>query len=307
MDFVKARNIAVLLGGTSREREISIRSGKRVAESLRQLGYTVFEIDPKERDLIQALRENEADVAFIMLHGKPGEDGTVQEVLEKHRIPYTGSDSRASAICIDKVKAKVELLRAKLPTPGYFVLDGESPKIPPALQFPLIVKPLDEGSSFGVQIAENDQELSRIAHETIQQFGNGFVEQYIDGKEITIGILGTGEKSIALPILELRPKSGFYDFKAKYTEGMTEFILPAELSKELYQRSQDIALAAYRLVGCRGFGRVDMMVAEDGTPYITEINTIPGMTDLSDLPAEAACAGISFDELVLKILQSAWE
>lgn len=311
LDDLHKKRIALLLGGTSREAEISLRSGKRVGASLRNQGFRVTDINPAEyvsdTMLVDALKRTQTDVAFIILHGKPGEDGTVQALLEKNNIPFTGSRARESAICIDKVATKRELEKVGLPTPLYFSLDGKDPRMPANMQFPVIIKPLDEGSSFGISIVENAENLKSVARQTLKNFGNGFVEQYIYGKEVTVGILGTGDSAIALPVLELCPKHRFYDYEAKYTKGLTEFVLPAELPPDVYRKTQEVALKAYRVMGCRGFGRVDFIVAKDGTPYITEINTIPGMTDLSDLPAESAHAGISFDELVLRVLKSAWE
>ncbi len=299
------------MGGRSGEREVSLKSGKRVLDSLKSQGFKVISLDADDK-LIENLKKNKIDIAYIMLHGKFGEDGTVQGLLEHLRIPYTGSKILASALAMNKVASKRIFQAMGIPTPQYLSIDGnrsitdQCEKIRRIFPFPLVVKPTSEGSSLGVSIVKEDEDLEKVVSETVEKFKDVFIEEYIKGKEVTVGILGRGEDLAALPVLELKPKAEFYDYKAKYSKGGTEFILPARLPKNLYKHTQEVALRAHRSVGCYGVSRVDIIVSGNHTPYVHEVNTIPGMTDASDLPAEAQCAGISFDELVVKILESAY-
>jgi len=298
------------MGGRSGERDVSLRSGKNVLNSLRSQGFKAISLDADEK-LIDNLKKNKIDIAYIMLHGKFGEDGTVQGLLEHFGIPYTGSKILASALAMNKVASKRIFLATGIPTPPYLPIDPDTDvkkqceKIKRIFPFPLVVKPISEGSSLGVSIVREEEKLEKVLSETVEKFKDVFIEEYIKGKEVTVGILGTGDDLTALPILELKPKAEFYDYKAKYTAGGTDFILPAKLPKDLYKHTQEIALRAHRALFCYGVSRVDIIIGRDHTPYVHEVNTIPGMTDRSDLPAEAQCAGISFDELVLKILESA--
>lgn len=307
--FEKKR-IGVLMGGTSREREISLRSGKNVLEALIRQGYDAISIDPA-RELAPQLKEQNIEVAFLALHGTPGEDGSIQGFLETLNIPYTGSKVLASALAIDKVAAKKMFIVDNVPTPPYIeILEGDdlghkAQVISRKLGMPVVVKPNKEGSSFGITIVRDKKELAKVLERTRAEFKNIFAEKFVKGQEVTVGILGNSTETEALPILELRPKAEFYDFNAKYTKGATEFILPAELTRKVYEKTQSVALAAHRSLGCAGVSRVDIIVDDKGRPWVHEINTIPGMTELSDLPAEALASGISFDQLVLKILASA--
>ena len=287
--------IGVLYGGWSSEREVSIRSGKKVASALKHRGYEVIEIDVN-RNIAFGLSREKIDIAYVMLHGKPGEDGTIQGLLETLGIPYTGSDVLASSLAINKVIAKKVFQFSGIPTPQfkYPIRDDEIP-----FEFPYLIKPVSEGSSVGISIVrENAQHEKSIS--IANEYGDCFAEKYINGKEITIGILG----DLALPILELIPKKEFYDYEAKYTKGMTEFIIPARLSEDISKMSKNLALKAHRALGCRDFSRVDFVVG-DNNAYVLEVNTIPGMTDLSDVPAEAKAMGIEYDELVERILKLA--
>ncbi len=308
MSKIKLKNfkVAVLCGGRSGEREVSLRSGKNVFESLKKQKFNVVQLDT-DGDLIAKLKKNKVDVVFIALHGKFGEDGTVQGLLEMAQMPYTGSGVLASALAMNKVASKRVFQAVGVPTPKFIEVDSysdfkkEAERINRVFPYPMVVKPTSEGSSLGVTIVRKDDDLGKILEETVKKFGDAFIEEYIKGKEVTIGIL----QEEALPILELAPKSEFYDYRAKYSEGGTEFILPARLSPPLYKRAQETALLAHRALGCKGVSRVDIIVGPDHVPYVHDVNTIPGMTDRSDLPAEALHAGISFDDLVLKILESA--
>lgn len=296
------------MGGKSREREISLRSGRKVYDSLKKQGYNVIQIDP-DTDLIAKLKKNKIEVAFNALHGRFGEDGCVQGLLEMAGIPYTGSGVLASALGMNKVAAKRIFQARGIPTPNFFEIsdfsniEKEAQRISRIFPYPLVVKPVSEGSSLGVTVVKEGDNLAGILKAAVDEYKDVFIEEFIKGKEVTVGIL----EDEALPILELKPKAEFYDYKAKYTSGGTEFILPARLSKPLYRRTQDVALSAHRALFCQGYSRVDIIVGEDHVPYVHEINTLPGLTDLSDMPAEAAHAGINYDELIVRILKSAFE
>lgn len=308
---LKGKKIAVIMGGRSGEREVSLRSGIRVFNSLKSQGFKVFHLD-SDNKLIDNLKKKKIDIAFIMLHGRFGEDGAVQGLLEHHGIPYTGSKVLASALAMNKVAAKRIFIATGIPTPKYQVIENnisirkQCDKIRRVFPFPLVVKPVSEGSSLGVSIVKEEDKLEKTVSDTVDKFKDVFIEEYIKGKEVTVGIIGKGDDAAALPILELKPRAEFYDYKAKYSEGGTDFILPAKLPKDLYKYTQSLALSAHKALGCYGVSRVDIIVSGNHTPYVHEVNTIPGMTDKSDLPAEAECAGISFDELVVKILESAY-
>lgn len=309
-DFFAQKRIGVLAGGWSREREISLKSGQKVFESLKKQGFNVSSIDVK-RDLAYILREEEIEVAFIVLHGKPGEDGIIQGLLEIIGIMYTGSGVLASALALDKFISKKIFTFEGIPTPPYIPVSLEddvhltATRAIQALGLPIVAKPRAEGSSIGVEIIESEEEIPSILLKTRESFGDLLLEKFIRGMTATCGILGTGVRTRVLPILELVPTRKFYDYEAKYTKGVTQFIIPARLPAKTYESTQKIALKAHKAVGCWGFSRVDMVISSDGIPYALEVNTIPGMTELSDLPAEAEAAGISYDELVLEMLYSA--
>ena len=305
------KRIAVLMGGKSAEREVSLRSGARVMSAFQKLGVKPITIDPIEDDWVNQMREASVEIAFLALHGQGCEDGTIQGVLESFGFAYTGSGILASALAMNKVMTKRVLATIDVPIPDYLSVNPEDDLHPQCeeaaerLGFPVVIKPTSEGSSIGVSIIRELSELKRVARKTQHEFGEIFFEQYIQGTEVTVGLLGTKRDLRALPVLELVPKREFYDYEAKYTEGMTEFILPARLSDHLTERVQEIALNTHNALGCWSVSRVDMMVSADGGAYAIELNTLPGMTELSDLPAQADEAGISYEELVLKILASA--
>lgn len=309
-DFFIQKKIGVLMGGWSREREVSLKSGQKVFESLVNQGFDVISIDVG-RDIADILGKKGIEVAFIVLHGKPGEDGTIQGLLETMGIMYTGSGVLASALALDKFISKMIFEFVGIPTPPYILVSSEedvyliATRAAKELGLPVVVKPRREGSSIGVEIIESKREIPSSLLKLRESFGDLLIEKYIPGMTATCGILGTGVQTRALPILELVPKRKFYDYEAKYTKGATKFIIPARLPSSTYQSAQEIALKAHKIIGCWGFSRVDMSISLDGTPYVLEVNTIPGMTELSDLPAEAEAAGISYDELVLEMLYSA--
>lgn len=318
VQITKQTKIGLLHGGLSAEREVSLRSGQNCFNALKRLGYTNVELIDVQRDLAQVLKEKNIEVAFLALHGTYGEDGTVQGLLEFMQIPYTGSGVLASALAISKPLTKKILQSSGIPTTDYVVVAPREKSnldtIADTISWlPLMVKPLAEGSSVGVQKVADKTQVKHIIASTLDEYGGAIIERYIEGQEITVGVLEepaskrNGKDLLALPILELRPKSkaGFYDYEAKYTKGMTEFILPAELPEPVAALCRKTAIDTFRALGCSGYARVDMMVDKDGRPYVLEVNTLPGMTDTSDLPAMAQQHNIAYDELVERILHSA--
>ncbi|MDA1191019.1 MAG: D-alanine--D-alanine ligase [Candidatus Poribacteria bacterium] len=304
------KRIGVLMGGMSGEREVSLRSGTNVVAALRRQGIGCLPIDPRDEHWTAKL--DGIDAAFLALHGRDGEDGRMQGFLDTMEIPYTGSGVLASAVGMNKVVTKTLLLANGLPTAPYVLISNREDlraqvdDVGDRLGFPLVVKPTSEGSSLGVSIVRNPDDLLPVLKKTFYDYKAIFAEKYIKGMEITVGLVGVDQRLRALPVLELVPKNEFYDYEAKYTHGMTQFFIPARLTDDLTTRVQEIAVKAHLAVGCHGFSRVDMMVSTDGEPFITEINTLPGLTDLSDLPAQAKAAGVSYDELILEILESAF-
>ncbi len=305
------KRIGVLMGGLSPEREVSLRSGKNVSEALSRRGYRVqpLQIDHLDQ-LIPAL--SEIDIAFICLHGGMGEDGTLQALLEVLRIPYVGSGVLACALAMNKLQAKRVFLSQKLPTALWVEHQDElwpawRERIAAEIGFPCVVKPVAEGSSIGVHIVHDAEELIPACQATRDEFGNFFVERFIPGQEITAGILRIDGEDRALPLIELRPHREFYDYVAKYTPGECDFIIPAQLDAATTIKVQEIALKAHQALGCFGFSRVDLRLTSAHEPYLLELNTLPGMTHTSDLPKAAAALGMSFDDLVERMLQTAIE
>ncbi|MEN2997805.1 MAG: D-alanine--D-alanine ligase [Brevinematia bacterium] len=306
INFYKTKNIAVLMGGLSSEREVSIRSGENVYNALVSLGFKVTKMDV-DANIARRLVKDNVDVAVIMLHGKYGEDGVIQGVLELLGIPYTGCDVLTSAIGMNKIVTK-ELLRSNgIPTPAYVRLTPSNPDKSfediMALGLPVVLKPVDEGSSVGVEIIRDEDQLRGKLRNYLRRHPNSFAEKAIFGKEITMGVIGKGDDLTVLPIMELKPKKEFYDYEAKYTKGMTDFVIPAELTQEQEKEVIEYTKKAFRVLGCRGVVRFDAIMSEEGIPYFLEVNTIPGMTETSDIPAMAKAAGMTFEEVVLKILE----
>ncbi len=297
----KELKIALIYGGISSEREISIKSGKAVEESLKRLGFDYKVFDPIDRKLfIDQITRYRPDLAFIVLHGKGGEDGTIQSLLEFLNIKYTGSDPKTSAITMDK-----DLTKKILSAEGITVPQGKTLKFPEkepgTLDFPVVVKPATEGSSVGVFIVNNNQQLDKAIKEAYKLDSKIIVEQYIKGRELTVGILN-GEP---LEIVEIIVEDGFYDYKNKYFSNKTKYICPAQIEKDIYEKIKSIAKLSCDLLGVKGAARVDFILTQDNIPYLLEINTIPGMTDHSLLPKSAAAAGIDFDTLVENIIMGA--
>ncbi|MFH1361230.1 MAG: D-alanine--D-alanine ligase, partial [bacterium] len=300
---LKQKKICVLMGGRSGERSVSLKSGQRVLDSLKKQGFNVISSDLDD-DLITKLKQEKIEVVYIALHGRYGEDGVVQGMLELADIPYTGSKVLASALAMNKLATKRIFEAVGIPTPQFIEIDAscdlkkEAKKVKETFPHPFVLKPTSEGSSLGVLLIKNGEDFEKILTESVAEFKDVFVEEYIKGCEVTVGVIGKYSDLQALPVLELVPKKEFYDYEAKYTEGLTKFILPARLSEAMTKKVQQIALDAHKALGCYGVSRVDMIVGRDNIPYVHEVNTIPGMTERSDLPAEALAAGISFDELV---------
>ena len=300
----KETKIAVLCGGMSSEAEVSRRSGKNCYEALLRLGYKNAKLVEVTENIAKDLEG--FDIAYNALHGKYGEDGCIQGLLELMKIPYTGCGVMSSAVCMNKEYTKKVLSSAGLPLiKSVLVSKGDNlyEKVKP-LKYPMMVKPVSEGSSLGMAKVANADELVKAVFEASKYKQDIMIEEYLEGVSTTVGILEKDNKLVATEILEFRTHTEWYDYEAKYTKGMTEFIIPAELSDEMTQKVKDISIQAFKVCGCSGVSRVDFLITED-TPYILEVNTSPGMTDTSDLPAQAAAMGISYDELVEIILQSA--
>lgn len=293
--------VAVLMGGWSNEREISLKSGGMVLAALRRAGVDAHGIDVG-RDVLDVLRKGGYDRAFIVLHGRGGEDGVIQGALELLGLPYTGSGVLGSAVGMDKLVTKRLWSGASLPTPAYAVLkpDSDFGAIAESLGLPIIVKPALEGSSIGMTKVKHAEDL-RKAYETASRCGGPvFAERWVTGTEYTAGILG--EKS--LPLIRLETPRAFYDYEAKYLADSTRYHCPCGLDAATESRLQMLAQEAFRTVGATGWGRVDLMVDASGDPWLIEVNTIPGMTDHSLVPMAARVAGIEFDELVVTILDT---
>lgn len=291
------------MGGTSSEREVSLRSGKAIYDALKEMGYDAVAIDVG-KDVVDVIRKEGIGVAFIALHGGWGENGAIQGLLEIMEISYTGSGILASALAMDKVASRKIFEQHGLKVPSYIVLDKKDFRLKTQdsrLKTPLVIKPSSEGSSIGVSIVYKIEELGEAIEKAFWYDDRVIMEDFIDGKEIHVGILGDR----ALGAIEVRPKQGFYSYEAKYTQGLTDYIYPPELNDREYNESLEAGLKAHIALGCDGATRVDLRVDKKGIPYILEVNTLPGMTATSLLPKIAKGAGIDFNELIEKILELA--
>ncbi len=299
IDFKKLK-IAVLMGGISAEREVSLRSGAAAAAALRPFGCTIYEVDVKnaDPDLPEGL-----DIAFLALHGSGGEDGTLQANLEKRGIVFTGSGSVASRLAFDKVAAKKVFRDAGLRVARDLVFSSRSPGAvgDSGLGYPRVVKPSKQGSSIGIHIVRSQDEMEAALKDAADKDDEILVEEFIAGRELTVGVLGDKP----LPVIEVRPKSGWYDYANKYTKGATEYLVPAPIDEGLRRRVQEEALKAHRVLGCRDMSRSDFRIDPANEIYILEVNTIPGMTETSLLPKAAAEAGITFPHLCLALVEQA--
>jgi D-alanine-D-alanine ligase len=307
--------VAVLKGGRSLERSVSLRSGAQVQDGLQRLGHEVVAIDVGPR-LVAELLEHSPDAAFVALHGREGEDGTVQGLLDALGLPYTGSGPSACMRCTDKVLAKHLMREAGVPTPDFHELREGSIRdlgaaaaletIGAALGFPLVVKPSRGGSALGVKFASSAEELPGAMVGAFSYDGTILLERHVKGRDLAVSVL-EGEAPQALPAVEAVPREeAFYDYESRYEIGMTTFVCPAELPQETTARAQQLALEVYELLGCHGFARVDLMLEEpSGELWVLETNVVPGLTETSLLPQAADAAGIGFEELVERILASA--
>ena len=303
--------VAVLKGGRSLERQVSLRSGARVEDALARLGHDVVAIDVGT-DLIERLREEAPDVAFIAMHGRDGEDGTVQELLEILDIPYTGSGVLACARATDKVLAKHLLIEAGLPTPPFFAFSETAFRelgaadalgaIEERLDFPIVVKPSSQGSALGIRFARSAADVPAALVAAFSYDSRVLLERHVDGRDLAVSILD----GAPLPVVEAVPRDDeFYDFEARYEIGRTDFVCPAELPEGATERAHELALRTYELLGCSAFARVDLMLDAAGELTVLEANPIPGLTETSLLPQAAEAAGIGFDALVGRILELA--
>ena len=288
------------MGGWSSEREVSLRSGKAVYNSLRNLGYDAVVIDTGP-DLCAVLEREKVEIAFIVLHGGCGENGAVQGMLEVLGIPYTGSGVLASALAMDKEASKKVFLYHKIPVPPFVVLSREQKEMRTGFDLPWVVKPATEGSSVGVSIVRNKKMIMESVEKAFSLSDRVILEEYIDGKEVHIGILN----GRVLGGVEVRPSLEFYSYEAKYTAGVTDYILPPEIDPEAYELAKEVALRAHVALGCKGATRVDLKIDKNGNPYVLEVNTIPGMTETSLLPKIAEEAGHNFSALIEEILRGA--
>jgi D-alanine-D-alanine ligase len=325
--------VALLMGGNSAEREISLRTGHGIADALRRLGHGVAAIDAANGRLLAAADElqgalpagvdatlpvlsveavanaeaiNRADVVFVALHGGAGEDGTVQALLELTGKPYTGSGVLASALAMNKAMAKRIFEHEDVPTPPWLLIDadqGAEVVDSTALGgYPLVVKPNAQGSTVGLTVVTRPEDLPEGLRLAFEYGNQALIERYIPGRELTVALLGDE----ALPIVEIRPRGGHYDYEAKYTSGMSEYFCPAELPEALAGRIRDLGRRAARALGCRGVSRVDFRLSPAGEPYCLEVNTIPGMTPTSLVPMAARAHGLSYEQLVSRMLDLAW-
>lgn len=290
------KKITVLQGGPSTEREVSLRSGTAVANGLTEAGYDVTQVtvEGEKIDLSEP-----ADLIFVCLHGTFGEDGQLQHILKKTGVPFTGSSEEASRNAFDKVVSKAVFIENGLPTPqSQLVSRADELTLP----LPVAVKPPCQGSSVGVTLVSDRSQLDLAIDEALKYGDRALVERFITGRELTVGILD----GKALPIIEIRPKHGFYDYENKYTPGATEHLCPAPLDAETTSRVQSVALRAHQALKCGVYSRVDVMLAEDGQPYLLEINTVPGMTSTSLLPDAAKAAGMTFSQLCSRIVETTY-
>lgn len=310
--MITDKKVGVLMGGVSAERDVSLRSGTAVFNALKKLGYNVVAVDAVD-DVCEVLKRERIEIAFLTLHGGHGENGSFQGLLEILGIPYTGSGVLASALAMDKEASKKSFLYHNIPVPQFRVVSRQ-PSVPgrklnfadhelSVKDFPLpwVIKPATEGSSIGVSISRQESSVKQDIERALSFCERVIVEEYIEGKEVQVGILNDS----VLGAVEVRPKLDFYSYEAKYTPGLTDYILPPEVGADILIRAEKTALCAHAALGCKGATRVDLIVNHDGNPYVLEVNTIPGMTETSLLPKIAALSGLDFQSLVEEILRDA--
>jgi D-alanine-D-alanine ligase len=312
---MRIMHVGVLMGGRSLERDVSLRSGRRVCQALAELGYDVLELDVDE-SFVPTLKQERPDLVYIALHGKFGEDGTVQELLEILDIPYTGPGVFASTMGFNKALSKEIFLHEGIDTPPFFVLSEATFQEMGAVQaleavaeklgFPLVVKPAAQGSALGVNFATSQQDLPLAVQSSLHYDERVLLEKYVKGIEVAASILGNEELQ-PLPLVETVPRSEFFDFDSRYTPGLTEYYCPARLDEATAAKATEAALRTHRALGCLNVSRVDIIIDEAGTPQVLELNISPGMTETSLLPMAAATAGLDFKELVAKLVELALE
>lgn len=309
MDDIKKKyrdkKIVVIAGGISGEREISLRSGRGCFNALDKLGYNVSLLNLESIDqIIDLVKVGHIDIAFLCTHGSFGEDGKLQAVLEWLKIPYTGSRVLASAICMNKYTTRAVLQSYNVPVAHGNLLNNFNLT---ELKFPIMLKPVEGGSSIGIEKINSLIEFKDFKTKHNKTLNQWLAEEFIKGREITVSLLQIGDELKVLPILELKSKNEFYDLEAKYTKGMTEFILPPKLKDSQRKRIESLALQSFQSTSCSGYARVDMIISDSGdNPVVLEINTLPGMTETSDLPAQAKSMGIDYDQLVEYMLNTAY-
>jgi D-alanine-D-alanine ligase len=298
--MTRAFHVVVMKGGPGEEREVSLQSGRAVAEALRSIGHQVTEIDPQHREFDLPAG---TDVVFLALHGDYGEDGTIQQQLEQRGVPYTGCGVETSRIAFDKVLSKERFVAAGVPTPAFAIVDRPEAPWPEAVQLPAVLKPARQGSSVGLHFVDELDAWPSALRECLQHDQRALLEHRVRGRECTVGILD-GE---ALPLVEVKPRSGVYDFKSKYSSGATEYFCPAEFPDTTTAAVQQAGMAAFQAVGGGDYSRVDVMVDDGGQPFVLEVNTLPGMTPTSLLPKAAQAIGLNYaglcERMVLLALQ----
>lgn len=311
MEKLNFGKIGVLMGGPSTEREISLASGKAVYESLNHAGLNVAAMDIKtdgKEENIRLIKSQKINLAFIALHGRFGEDGQIQEILDTLKVPYTGSGALASRLAMDKIASRKIFEASGLHVPRYKTEDKLSYNVNwialhNDFTLPLVVKPATHGSSIGISVVDREGYLDKSVDSAFSFDERIIIEEYIRGREVTVGILD----ELALPVIEIIPKKIFFDYEAKYWAGMADYVVPAELEDEIAKNIQEAALSAHKLLGCYGCSRVDMILNSDNIPFVLEVNTIPGLTVTSLLPKAAKVAGIDFSQLCIKLIQLAYE
>ena len=306
----KFGRIGILMGGPSSEREISLKSGKAVYEAFRQMGVEAIPIDVKTDNIEEntnLIKSKNINCAFIALHGRFGEDGTIQQILEGLSLAYTGSGVSASKLAMDKIASRKIFEKNGLMVPRFKEIKKSSlnnnSEIKNIFGFPVVIKPVSQGSSLGLSIIKTEEDLNSAIDFAFKFDERAIIEEYIRGRELTVGILD----NLALPVIEIVPKKMFFDFEAKYKPGLTDYIVPAELEEVIAKKTMAAALLAHKLLGCFGCSRVDIILSEDSHPYILEINTIPGLTSTSLLPKAAKTLGIEFGDLCVKLIELAYE
>lgn len=297
--------VGVLAGGVFGEREVSLVSGQEAFNALsrKKIKTVLIDVTSTDPKKVKTLIESHnIDAAFIALHGQFGEDGQIQAILEDLNIIFTGSGKAASYLAMDKIKSKEIFIKHNVPTPNFKVLTDKAQK-PQNMQYPIVVKPYFGGSSIGITILDKPSGLDAALDEAFLLGDKVILEEYIEGRELTVGVLGDS----FLPVVEIVPKEGYYDYNNKYSDGLVDFIVPASLDKNLSSKTQEAALLAHKVLGCRDFSRTDIRLSKEGVIFVLEVNSIPGLTTHSLLPMAAKSCGIEFDDLILKMLQLAIE